>query len=107
MVCSFYACEKPDNLPQMEIHILDADNQPVPGAYAALFANYEEWISLDNPVQVWRKSDAAGHILFSDLDEAIYYIYVRSGEADNALNEISTSQPLVMNERLVVVIHIQ
>lgn len=107
MVGGFFACNKPDNLPQLEIHVLDADNQPVPGAYAALFTSYEEWISLKNPVQVWRKADAAGHILFSDLDEIIYYIYVRSGETDNSLDEISTGQSLNVNERLVVIIHIQ
>lgn len=107
MVGGFYACEKPANLPQLEIHVLDADNQPVSGAYAALFTSYEEWISLENPVQVWRKADPAGHILFSDLDEIPYYIYVRSGESDNSLDEISTGQSLSVNERLVVIIHIQ
>lgn len=106
MAGGFAACDKPDNLPQLEILVLNADNQPVPGAYAALFTSYEEWLSLKNPVQVWRKADADGHILFSDLQETMYYIYVRSGEADNALDEISTGQTLSVNERLVVVIHI-
>jgi len=107
MAGGFYSCDKPENLPQLEIHVLDADNQPVSGAYAALFTTYEEWIALENPVQVWRKADADGHILLSDLDEIMYYIYVRSGEADNSLDEISTGQSLSVNERLVVVIHIQ
>jgi hypothetical protein len=107
MAAIFFACEKPDNLPQLEIHVLDANDQPVPGAYAALFSSYEEWLSLDNPVQVWRKADVTGHILFTDLEETKYYIYVRYGDADNSLDEIITGEPLVINERVVVIIHIQ
>ena len=107
MAGSFFACDKPDNLPQLEIHVQGVDNQPLAGAYAALFSSYDEWVSQTNPVQVWRKADDAGRILFSDLDEIVYFVYVRSGGADNSLNEISTGHPLVVNERSVIVIHIQ
>jgi len=101
------SCEKPDNLPQLEIQVLDLAGRPVSGAYAALFASYDEWIMLDNPVQAWRKTGTDGKVLFTDLQEISYYIYIRSGDADNALNEIRTTGSLSANQRRILTVHIQ
>ncbi|HBB92224.1 MAG TPA: hypothetical protein DC042_11025 [Bacteroidales bacterium] len=101
------ACEKPDNLPQLEIRILDINEQPVAGAFSALFETYEDWLARKDPVQVWRRSDSGGKILFTDLEEKIYFIYVRNSEADNSLDEISLAEPLKINYKTEVTIHIR
>ena len=101
------SCEKPDNLPQLEIHVLDLAGRPVSSAYAALFITYDEWIMQDNPVQAWRKTGIDGKVLFTDLQEISYYIYIRSGDADNTLNEIRTTGSLSANQRRILTVHIQ
>ncbi len=101
------ACEKPDNLPQLEIRILDRNEQPVAGAYSALFETHEDWLARENPVQVWRRSDSGGKILFTDLEEKVYFIYVRNSGADNSLDEISLAAPLRINYKTEVTIHIR
>ena len=100
-------CEKPDNLPQLEIQVLDQDEKPVAGAYAALFENYEDWLARENPVQVWRRSDSGGKVLFTDLEEKSYFIYVRLSESDNSMNEISLKEPLKINNRTEIAVHIR
>jgi len=101
------ACERPDNLPQLEIVVLNTNLQPVEGTAVALFDSYEEWVALKNPVQVWRKTGTDGKVLFTDLQEMSYYMYARFGEQDNALDEITISEPLVINQRRTITIHIK
>jgi hypothetical protein len=101
------SCEKPDNLPQLLVEVLDEQDQPVPGAFVALFKDYESWLSRENPVQVWRTTHVTGLVLFTDLAESEYFIYVRSGDKDNSMNEYHVSESLRMNVRKKVEVHIQ
>jgi hypothetical protein len=100
-------CEKPDNLPQLEIQVLNESDTPVAGAYAALFESYEEWLARENPVQVWRRSGSDGKILFTDLEEKRYFFYIRFSESDNSMNTISLTEPLKINTRTEITVYIQ
>ena len=101
------SCEKADNLPQLLVLVLDEQYHPVPGAYVAVFKDYESWQSRENPVQVWRTTQATGYVLFTDLEESEYFVYARSGDMDNSMNEYHVSGPLQNNVRKKVEVHIQ
>jgi hypothetical protein len=103
----FNACSKPDTLPQLEILVLDKNNAGISGATVALFDSSEEWDKRLNPVQVWRSTDTEGKVLFVDLKEITYYIYVRFDGKDNSVGEVSTTQPLQVNQRTRIVVHIR
>ena len=100
-------CMKVDTLPQLEIQVLDESGGTVTGAYVGLFDSQEEWINRDNPVQVWRKTGADGKVLFVDLKEVRYYLYVRFDGKDNSLDEYSTFVSLSVNKRHTITVHIR
>ncbi len=107
MAASFQGCFKLDSGPRLEILVVDQLENPVPGAYVALFETESEWSSRKNPVQVWRKTDAAGKVLFADLREIKYWIYARSGSLDNSLGEINTIEGLQNNKIASIVVHVR
>ncbi len=100
-------CLKVDTMPQLEIQVLDESGGTVSGAYVGLFESQEEWINRDNPAQVWRKTSADGKVLFVDLKEVRYYIYVRFDGKDNSLDEFSTFVSLSVNKRHTMTVHIR
>lgn len=104
---TFCSCGKIDNLPQLEVQVIDEAGSPVNGAYVALFETESEWSTRSNPLQVWRKTDAFGKVLFTDLKEIIYYVYVRYDGKDNSLDEISTVEALTLNRRTGLIIHVR
>lgn len=99
-------CFNTDNPPQLEIIVLDQQKQPVSGAFVGIFDNLDDWLSRENPVQVWKQTGYDGRVLFTDLDEKIYYIYVRSNLRDNSNYEISTTTELEINQKAIIRIHI-
>jgi len=103
----FSGCIKYDTPPQLEVIILDPNESRVTGAYVALFENLTEWEKRINPVQVWRRTDNDGVVLFNDLKENRYYIYARFDGMDNSFKEYSTVEPLVVNSVKSVIIHIR
>jgi hypothetical protein len=103
----FSGCIKYDTPPQLEVIVLDANESKVTGAYVTLFENEAEWEKRINPVQVWRRTDNEGAVLFNDLQENKYYIYARFDGMDNSFNEYSTVEPLVVNQVRSVIIHIR
>lgn len=100
-------CFKADTLPQLEIQVVDESGTVIAGAYVGLFENSDEWAARENPLQVWRRSDSSGKVLFVDLKEIPYFIYVRFEGKDNSLNEISTPEPLQVNQRERITVHIR
>ena len=100
-------CAKIDILPQLEITVLDDSGAVVPGADAALFSSADDWNKRLNPVQAWRRSDAAGKVVFVDLKEITYYIYIRSLGKDNSLNEVFTTEPLQKNHKDQLTVHLR
>ena len=102
-----YGCSKVDTLPQLEIQVLDEKGANISGAYVALFDNADEWNSRINPVQVWRQTDSNGKVVFVDLKEITYYFYIRFDGQDNSVGEVSTKEPLQLNQRNKIVVHIR
>jgi hypothetical protein len=100
-------CVKVDTLPQLEIGVRDGNGSPVSGAYVALFSNLDDWTSRTNPVQVWRRTDVTGKVIFTDLQEIPYYFYIRIDGKDNSLDEISTGEPLRRNQMEHITVHIR
>ncbi|MFO7616646.1 MAG: hypothetical protein R6V75_05300 [Bacteroidales bacterium] len=104
---SLPGCYETDNLPQLEVTVLDQDQAPLPDVYVALFASREDWQQLENPVQAWRQTGAEGKTLFIDLNEAPYWIYCRREDRDNSFDEIRTDGDLKMNQRARILIHLR
>jgi hypothetical protein len=104
---SLQGCVKTDNLPQLEVLVQNESGTPVAGAYVAIFDNLDEWNKRTNPVQTWRTTNSEGKVLFTDLSEDEYFVYVRFDGKDNSLAEISTFGLLVMNQKTQIVIHIR
>jgi len=102
-----HGCVKVETEPQLLIHVLDEKGKSVSGAYVALFDTADEWNRRLNPVQVWRRTDSEGKVVFTDLQEMTYYIYVRFDGKDNSIGEMSTTEALQANLRHVIVIHIR
>ena len=100
-------CAKMETLPQLEIQVVDEDGANVADAYVALFNSADEWNKRINPVQVWRKTDISGKVVFVDLNEIEYFIYVRYDGKDNSLYEVTTLEPLAVNTRKTMTIHIR
>ena len=100
-------CVKVDSLPQLEILVVDETGACVSGAYVSLFDSSEEWSSRKNPVQVWRRTDSDGKVVFVDLKEITYYIYARFDGKDNSVGEVFTAEALQVNQRSMTVIRIR
>lgn len=100
-------CFKVDTLPQFEIRVVDESGKAVAGAYVALFDSADEWNRRENPVQVWRRTDSAGTVIFADLKEITYYIYARFDGKDNSVGEVFTAGPLGVNQRMIVIVRIR
>jgi hypothetical protein len=100
-------CFKVDTLPQLEILVLDETGAIVSGADVALFDSIDEWNKRENPVQVWRRTGIDGKVVFVDLKEITYYVYVRFDGKDNSLGEISTAAPLQVNYKNKIVIKVR
>ena len=107
LVFILQGCVKTDNLPQLEVLVKNENGAPVAGSYVGLFNNLDEWNKRVNPVQVWRTADSDGKVLFTDLRETEYFVYVRYDGMDNSLTEISTFGLLVINQRTQIIIHIR
>ena len=101
------ACFKLDTEPQLLIRVLDEKGAGVSGAYVALFENQDEWSKRINPVQVWRRTDPEGRVIFEGLQPAIYYIYARYDGKDNSTGEIATHEALRENFRHNIIVHIR
>ncbi|TSA34413.1 MAG: carboxypeptidase regulatory-like domain-containing protein [Porphyromonadaceae bacterium] len=107
MAFVLYSCTKVDTLPQLEIQVLDENGANISGAYVALFDSADEWNNRINPIQVWRRTDSDGKVVFVDLKEITYYVYVRFDGKDNSVGEVSTSEPLQVNQRNKIVVHVR
>jgi hypothetical protein len=107
LIGALAGCAGFDNLPQLEIQVLDESGKQVPGAYVGLFTSETEWNKRENPRQAWRVTDSAGKVIFADLEEIPYYIYVRFEAKDNSSDEVIVTEPLRVNHRTQVVIHIR
>ena len=103
----FDGCIKVDTPAQLEISVIDDTGAGASGAYVALFDSYEEWNNRANPVQVWRQTDSAGKVVFVDLKEITYFIYARIDGKDNSIGEISIVEPLQVNRRDQIVVHVR
>jgi hypothetical protein len=107
LLIMFDGCKKIDTLPQLQVIVLDDLGARIPGAYVALFDSAEDWNARNNPVQVWRQSDSEGKVVFMDLKEITYYIYARYDGKDNTVDEISTMEPLRVNQRSNIMVHVR
>lgn len=109
LVLAFFlsGCIKVDTDPQLMIHVLDEKGAGVQGAYVALFENHDEWSKRINPVQVWRRTDSEGKVVFAGLRPDTYYIYARYDGKDNSTGEITTREALQENFRHIIIVHIR
>ncbi|MCD6347695.1 MAG: hypothetical protein J7L96_09775, partial [Bacteroidales bacterium] len=76
------------------------------GALVGLFSSFDEWSMLENPVQVWKETNAEGKATFLNLQTLNYYIYAEKDSLNNMMNEIKTEKSLEVNVLAELEIHI-
>lgn len=106
MITSVSACIKVDTPPAIEITVLDSFNNVVSDALVAIFDNQDEWAMRENPLQVWKKTDINGKVLFLNLQERNYYVFAEKGNLSNLKTEILTNNKLLVNQIQSLRIHI-
>ena len=107
LLFTLMACVKIDVQPQLKVVVKDAEGQLVGDAVVGLFENVEEWSMRENPTQAWKSTNKNGEVLFVDLIEGHYYIYIRKNGLDNSSGVISLDKPLKMNQQYQVIIFIR
>jgi hypothetical protein len=100
-------CYETENLPQLEVTVLDQDQAPLPDVFVALFTSREDWQQMENPVQAWRQTGPEGQVVFIDLKETTYWIYCRKDDRDNSFDEIRTDGDLKMNQKARILVHLR
>ena len=86
-----------DTLPQLEIIVVNATGGIVSGAEVQLYLTQEDWNAEENIVAN-SMTDANGSVLFSELEERIYYFYVSKDDKDNVQGISYFENPLKINE---------
>lgn len=102
---SFSACTKTnyeDNLPQLEITVINPLDDFVSNAKVSLFQNENDWNNKANSVSE-QSTDANGLVLFEDLEERTYYFLVQKGELNNMESASYIDTPLEINVKAQVI----
>ena len=86
-----------DVAPQLEIMVTDISDDPVSGAAVTLFETESDFYENENPVKT-SVTDAAGKVLFEELNETIYYFYAEKGDLNNFYEVMTFNDPLSKNE---------
>ena len=101
------SCVKPDDAPRLEITVYNEAGDQVEGAYVSLYENIDEWGMENNPVQVWKKTNAEGKVIFIGLREIVYYFVVKKDQMNNSGTQVCLVSKLKMNEFMKVNIDIK
>lgn len=99
--CSKEKTEYIDNLPQLEITVVDLSHSVVADSKVTLFANEDDLKAKTNPLGN-SLTDSNGIALFSDLEEKIYYFYAEKAEMNNAKSISLISEKLQINVKATV-----
>jgi len=83
--------------PQLEITVTDMSDNIVVGATVNLFTTEEDFLLNENPIKT-KTTDAAGQVLFEELNEMIYYFYAEKGELNNYYEVVTFAKSLKKNE---------
>ena len=94
----FSSCTKVDTPPGLELRVVNTAGDPVSGVMLGLFDSMEEWSMRENPVQVWKRTDDTGRVLFVDLKEQIYFFFADGENKSNIAHEIRIIEALKLNE---------
>lgn len=85
-----------DTPAQLQIHVVDESNTSIAGAEVSLFATLDDWQNSANVLST-QTTDSDGTVLFTDLDEKIYYFWVEKDELNNNFSVAATEKKLSIN----------
>ena len=102
----FASCEKKkevyvDNLPQLEITVLDITHTAVDGVSVTIFDNETDFKSNSNGIKT-SSTDSQGKVLFTDLEEKVYYFFAEKGDMNNLKNVSVIEKQLAINVKAQV-----
>ncbi len=94
----FIACEKEtiDTPPQLKLHVFNEAGNSVSNANVSLYLSEEDWENRSNAVRTGDTS-AGGILLFSNLEEQVYYFWVEKNGLSNNNAIAATEKPLAIN----------
>ncbi|MFC2096979.1 hypothetical protein ACFLSI_01465 [Bacteroidota bacterium] len=106
-IINLNSCVKPDDAPRLEITVMNEAEEVVTDAYVSLYENIDEWGMQNNPVQVWKKTNAEGKVTFIGLREIVYYFVIKKDQLDNSGTQVSLDNKLKMNEFVKIAVEIK
>lgn len=97
LTITFNSCEKTDVNPQLQITVLDINNNKVNGATVELYNSLEDWDGRINKIAN-SSTNNDGIVIFSDLNEIVYYFYAVKDSLNNSESGIMLKDPLQKNK---------
>jgi len=94
--CTKEKTEYVDNLPQLEITVVDISHSGVNGATVTLYANEDDLKAKANGLAN-KTTNEDGIALFTDLEEKVYYFYAEKAEMNNSKSITLIGEKLAIN----------
>ncbi len=85
-----------DNMPMLEIRVLDSNGLSVSNARVMLYTSETDWLEQTNEIMI-DYTNSQGFVLFEDLEMNIYYIYAYKGELSNKESVSALEKALQLN----------
>jgi len=98
LLCSCQKKEYKDIQPALEVAVKDVQGNPVSQVKVSLYETLDDWKAANNRV-VESVTDAHGVVLFTDLNERIYYISAHKEELNNKTSSVVLSNKLKLNTK--------
>lgn len=99
--CSKEKTEYIDNLPQLEITVVDMSHTAVANASVTLYANEADLKASTNSL-LSSTTNSEGIALFTELEEKTYYFYAEKEEMNNTKSLSLISEKLQINVKATV-----
>ena len=99
--CSKEKTEYIDNTPQLEVTVVDLSHTTVADATVTLYASEVDLKAKTNSLKSGT-TNSEGIVLFSDLEENVYYFYAEKAEMNNTKSTSLISEKLQINMKVTV-----
>lgn len=105
---SLLGCTKEEYVlpaPQLQVNVIGKYLTPVSDATVTLYKNENDLLLEQDPISTLQ-TDAAGQVLFENLNEQRYFFYVEKDGLDNTSDVAATKDTIQIGQRFEVVVKI-
>lgn len=94
------------NPPELEVYVTDNNDNSIKNANVSLFGNREDWDEKTNKIDSLL-SDSTGYVIFQNLSEKQYFVFVEKDSLTNAYGVIGVTDSLQNDEIRILNIKIE